>query len=436
MKIHRAYKVELDPNRTQRVLLRKHAGAARFAWNWGLTRRIEEYQSTQRSSRAIEQHRQLNALKKTEYSWLYEVSKCAPQEALRDLDRAFDSFYRRLKLKRQGLCKGPVGFPRFKSKKGNAGSFRLTGHIRVESGRVRLPRLGWIRMKEYGYIPTDRHILSATGSEQAGRWFISILVEEEISVAEATGASIGVDLGVSTLATCSDGRRFANPKPLRRHERRLKRLQRELTRRQKGGKNREKTRLKVARLYYRIGNIRRDALHKTTSAIVAKTKPSQERPAVVTIEDLNVAGMTQDHYLAGAVADASLGEFRRQIEYKADWYGVRLVVADRFYPSSKRCSVCGCVKPYLRLSERVFVCEKCGAVLDRDVNAGRNLAQLSSTVSSTGTHACGEGRLQVFGPVPLEEAGTSPDDPCLCSGERYPGLRRQGEGPERKVDQA
>ena len=298
MEIRRAYKVELDPTEAQRRLLRRHAGAARFAWNWGLARRIAEYQATGKSSRAVEQHRQLNALKKTQFPWMYRVSKCAMQEALRDLDRAF---LRRLELKRQGKYKGKVGFPRFKSKKHTSGSFRLTGSIRVEEGRIRLPRLGWIRLKERGYVPTDRHILSATVKEEAGRWFVSVLVAGEIAVEEAAGPAVGVDLGVNALATCSDGRVFENPRSLLC----LKRLSRELSRRKKGGRNWEKTRKRISQLHYRIGCIRRDALHKATSAIAAKTKPPQERPAVVVIEDLNVGGMLQNHHLAGAVADDS-----------------------------------------------------------------------------------------------------------------------------------
>lgn len=393
MKILRAYKVELDPNNKQRTALLKHAGAARFARNWGLARRIEEYRETGRSSNAIEQHRQLNALKKTEYPWLYEVSKCAPQEALRDLDKAFANFYRRVRLKKQGKLKGPVGFPKFKSKKRGAGSFRLTGSIRVERARIRLPRLGWIRLKEHGYIPIEGiRILSATVSERAGRWFVSAQVEQEIEVERATGPAVGVDLGVKVMATCSDGAVFENPKALRRYKRKLVRLQRELSRRKKGGRNRERTRRKIARLHYRISNIRKDALHKATSAIVAKTKSPSQRPSVVVIEDLNVSGMLKNRYLSKAIADVGFCEFRRQLEYKAAWYGIDLLVADRFYPSSKTCAECGSVKPMLKLSERTFVCEDCGCVMDRDLNAGRNLAQLVSTVSSTGINACGDGR--------------------------------------------
>lgn len=191
MEIRRAYKVELDPNQAQRRQLLRHAGAARFAYNWGLARRIGEYRGTGKSSRAMAQHRELNALKKTAFPWMYEVSKCAPQEALRDLDRAFAAFFRRLGLKRQGKLRGPAGFPRFKSRKRGVGSFRLTGKVVVEDTRIRLPRLGWLRLKERRYIPPGAKALSASVSERAGRWFVSVLVEEEIAPEEATGPAVG-----------------------------------------------------------------------------------------------------------------------------------------------------------------------------------------------------------------------------------------------------
>lgn len=160
MEILRAYKTELEPNNVQRTALLKHAGAARFAWNWGLARRKQEYEETGQSSNAIEQHRQLNALKKTDFSWLYEVSKAAPQEALRDLDKAYQNFFRRVKNGEK------PGFPKFKSRKNGIGSFRLTGTIYVTNTHIKLPRIGWLRLKEHGYIPTDGiHILSVTVSE-------------------------------------------------------------------------------------------------------------------------------------------------------------------------------------------------------------------------------------------------------------------------------
>src|SRR5581483_1753808 len=315
MEILRAYRAELDPNNTQRTTLLKHAGAARFAWNWGLARRKQEYEETGKSSNAIEQHRQLNALKKTDFPLLYEVSKAAPQEALRDLDRAYQNFFRRVKNGGEA-----PGFPKFKSRKNGIGSFRLTGAIHVTETHIKLPRIGWLRLKERGYIPTDGiHILSVTVSEAAGGWFVSVQCKQEIETTQAIGEPVGVDLGIKDLAVISDGTRFENPKPLKKAQGKLRRLQRELSRRKKGGKNREKTRKKIAKAYQRIANIRRDTLHKATSAIVAKTKPDSERPSVVVLEDLNVSGMLANHCLAQAISDVGFAEFRRQLEYKTVW---------------------------------------------------------------------------------------------------------------------
>ena len=381
MKITRGYKVKLDPNNIQRTLLMQCAGTARWAWNWGLGRRKQEYEETGSSSNAIDQHKQLNALKADEFPWLYNYSKRIPQESLRDLDKAYQNFFRRVKNGNE-----KKGFPRFKSRKRGIGSFRLTGAIRVEDGRIRLPRIGWLRLKEHDYIPTEEiHILSATVSEKAGRWFVSVQCQEEIEVTPATGEPIGVDLGIKTMAVCNDGREFKNPKALRKAQRKLARLQRELSRRKKGGQNWKKTKAKIGRLHYRIASIRQDALHKATSSICATTKPDDERPAIVAIEDLNVSGMLKNHCLAKAIADVGMREFRRQIEYKTPWNGEHLFIADRFFPSSRLCPNCGCINSELRLFDRTWICD-CGAAHDRDRNAACNLRDLAiRTLSSRET---------------------------------------------------
>lgn len=372
VEILRAYKVEIDPNNVQRTALLKHAGAARFAWNWGLARRKQEYEETGKSSNAITQHRQLNELKKTDFLWMYDVSKAAPQEALRDLDKAYQNFFRRVKKGGE-----TPGFPKFKSRKNGIGSFRTTGAIHVENARIKLPRIGWLRLKEHGYIPIDGiHVLSVTVSESAGHWFVSVQCRQEIEVAQATGEPVGVDLGIKELAVVSDGQRFENPKALRKAQSKLKRFQRELSRRKKGGKNREKTRQKIAKAHQRIANIRRDTLHKATSDIVAKTKPDSKRPSVVVLEDLNVSGMLSNHCLAQAISDVGFAEFRRQLEYKSVWYGSDLMLADQFFPSSRLCRHCGCINSELKLSDREWTCD-CGAILDRDLNAALNLKSLA-----------------------------------------------------------
>lgn len=404
MQVQRAYKTELRLNNHERTMLRGCAGAARFAYNWGLRQKLDEYQATGRSPHYYELHRRLNALKQGELAWLYNYSKTIPQEALRDLDNAFDHFFRRV---RQGE---KPGFPRFKSRKRGIGSFRVWGSIRVERGRIKLPRLGWLRLKEKGYL--SRHagvkVLSATISERAGRWFIALQVVGEIGERAATGPAVGIDLGIAHLATTSDGRVFANPRALHQSLRRLARLNRQLHRRQPDSHNRAKTRARISRLHYRIACIRQDTLHQTTAAIVAKTKPDNQRPAVVILEDLNVQGMMQNGKLARAIGDVGMAEFGRQMAYKCQWYGSRLMQADRWYPSSKTCSGCGRVQAELPLSQRVYRCPACGLVLDRDLNAARNLARLA-TGSSPECQACGDGEVHSPlspGEVAVNEAGT------------------------------
>jgi putative transposase len=261
MIVNRAYKTELKPNNRQRTCCLRSAGCARFAYNWGLRQKIDEYKATGKSPSAIELHRRLNALKKTDYPWMYDSSKAAPQEALRNLDIAFQNFFRRCKTGEK------PGFPRFKSRHRGIGSFSLTGSIHVESDRVKIPRIGWIRLKEHGYIPTDVKIISTTVSEKAGRWFVSISVEQEIEQPARKPDSVGVDVGVSTLATLSDGSKFENPKPLNQAQKRLRLLQKSVSRKVKGSSNRRKAVRLVQRQHYRISCIRKDASHKSTTAI-------------------------------------------------------------------------------------------------------------------------------------------------------------------------
>jgi len=370
MKILRAYKAELDLNNVQKTDCASHAGAARYAYNWGLSRKKEAFSTGAKTPSAIDLHRELNVLKKTELPWMYEVSKCAPQESLRDLDKAFTNFFRRVKEKKAGK-KVAVGFPHFKSKKNGLGSFRLTGAIHVFEKSIQLPRLGMLRLKERGYLPmSGAHILNATVSEKAGRWFVSVQVEIEISQPDREQKPVaGVDLGIIRMAQVSDGMIFENPRALKSALTKLKRLQRVVSRRQKGSANRKKSVRQLARAHYRVANLRKDALHKVTT-MLTKTK------SAIVLENLNVSGMLRNHHLAQAIADVGMYEFRRQLEYKGAWYGCEVLLADRFYPSTKRCSQCGQVKPEMSLGEREYRCDYCSLVIDRDLNAAINLEHL------------------------------------------------------------
>jgi putative transposase len=386
----KAYKVELNPNNRQRTLLAQSAGCARFAYNWGLDQRIKLYQESKESTDAIKQHKILCSLKKSEFPWMYEVTKCAPQEALRNLDQAFKNFFRRLKEGKK------PGFPKFKSKHKDQDSFKVTtGAVYLTKSSIKLPKIsGAIRLKEKGYIPTEGvKYLSYTISKKAGRWFLS--VNCEIQDNENTDpsrlspeATIGLDLGIKELGTVSDGKVYHNPKSLNKLKRTINRKQREKSRRVKGSCRRRKTVARLQRIHYRISCIRKDTIHKMTSDLV-KTKPIR-----LVIENLSVKGMMRNHKLARSLADASFGEIRRQLEYKAKWYGSEIILADRFFPSSKTCSQCGQIKDDLKLSDRVYRCE-CGLVLDRDLNAAINLKRYGEFPRSLSKQkACGKERSQ------------------------------------------
>ncbi len=400
MLINKAYRYELDPNNIQRSYLAQHAGVARFAYNWGLEQRIAQYKNNQGDDRftdAMKQHKLLNSLKKDLFPWMYETSKCAPHEALRDLHRAFKNFYRGLKTGKK------IGFPRFK-RKGVRDSFRLHGTIRFHERAIQLPRIGKVRIKEKREIYYSGRILSATVRLRANRWFVSVTVEEELPKPQpVTGAPVGVDLGVKTLATLSDGTTFANPRALGRRMRKLRKLSQNLSRKKKASKNREKAKLRLAKMYLRIFNIRQDTLHKVTTHI-AKSHSK------VVIEDLLVSGMMKNRRLARAIADVGFSEFRRQLEYKCQWYGSELVVVSRTFPSSKMCSQCGHRKKELSLSEREYVCEECGMRIDRDLNAALNLVAVSLPETE---NACGEEVRLLADPLDLQRAASMKQEPNI-----------------------
>ena len=396
----RAYKVELDPNNRQTTHLRKHAGAARFVWNWALARRIEEYKTTGKSSNAYSQDKEITKLKQSELSWLYGVSRHTYGTALRNLDVAFKNFYRRCKEK-----KGKPGYPRFKSRHKGYGSFTLYGTFHVAESGIQLPKLGVLRLKQDKYLPMNTRIRSATVSERAGHWFVSVLVQEPIKGVENKGPVVGIDVGLNTFATLSNGQQIQAPKPLLRAMRRLRKTARAHARKKKGSNNRRKATRRLSTLHYNVACQRADFLHKLSTKL-AKTK------SVIVVEYLNVAGMVRNHKLARSITDAGWSEFSRQLEYKTKWYGSTLVKADRFFPSTKRCSACGNVKEAMPLSERVYHCDICGLTMDRDHNAARNL-RWYHTARPAEIQACGED-IRPTGAV-LVEAGTEPSTGILVS---------------------
>ncbi|MFF0522176.1 IS607 family element RNA-guided endonuclease TnpB [Actinomadura nitritigenes] len=392
--VTQAYRFALDPTSRQERGLWSHAGAARFAWNWGLAACRDRYDAEGKWWSGAELHRLWNREKKSDpgLGWWSENSKCVYQEAFRDLDRALREFVR----SRKGVRKGRrLGFPRFKKRGRCRDSFRFgAGAMRCSGRTVTLPRLGTIHTHESTRKLARRlengtaRILSATVSRTAHRWYVSFTVQLDRIVAERhvrPGSAVGVDLGVKTLLTAVDdhGRvtRIAGPKALRTGLRKLQRLGKAHSRKQRGSTNRAKAAKRLARHHARVADIRADALHKATTHLAARYE-------TVVVEDLNVPGMIANRRLARAVADQGFGAARRMLEYKTGWNGGRLVVADRWFPSSKTCSGCGGRKPSLSLSERTFRCDACGLTLDRDVNAAINLRDLAASGAEK-RNACG-----------------------------------------------
>lgn len=363
-----------------------NCGASRWAFNWALAKKKEAFEKKEKIPNNIELHRELNKLKGTEVlPWGFEVSKCAFQNGLVNCDLAFKNFFARCKKK----VKGKKGFPKFKLKKNEKQSFKLDGSIYIsDKNHIKLPRIGEVKLKESDYIPLDAEIKSVTVSSKAGKWFVSCLIEYTTKVATAPiNEVVGVDLGIKVLATCSDGTIYENPKALRKNLKKLKRKQKQLSKKKKGSKNREKAKKKLAKLHNRISNIRKDALHKATSSIVRKNN-------VIVLEDLSVSNMMKNHKLAQSIGDASFYEFRRQIEYKSKWNGRTVIIANRFYPSSKLDHKSGKVNNSLTLANRTIIHDD-GTTTDRDINASINLKNYYlnnlHTASSAEIKVCGEG---------------------------------------------
>lgn len=361
----RAYKYRIYPTDEQKVLLAKTFGCCRFVYNWALKLKIEVYKQEKKSIGNVELTNRMKRELKTEHEWLGKVNSQALQSSLRNLDTAFKNFFRDTHA---------VGFPKLKSKKDRQ-SFQCPQHCVVDFGK------GTITIPKVKDIPAVFHrkfkgtVKTVTISMTPSRkYFASVLVDTDIEELPVTpihdDTCLGIDLGIKSLAVCSDGKTFDNPKNLQRSLDRLKLLQKRLSRKQKGSANRNKARIRVARLHEHIANCRKDNLHKITYAL---THDSQVR--TICMEDLNVKGMMQNHHLAQAVGDTSFGMFLTLLKYKCSWYGVNLIQIDRFAPSSKTCGKCGYVYKGLKLSDRSWICPECGTHHDRDFNAACNIKE-------------------------------------------------------------
>lgn len=368
-----AHKIELKLNNKQRTYFAKAAGVARFAYNWALSEWQKEYAAGLKPSDPS-LRRKLNSIKREQFPWMLEVTKNAPQMAIIQLGQAFKNFF----TKR-------AAYPQFR-KKGVHDRFTLSNdQFTVDASRIRIPHLGWVRMRES--LRFEGKILSATISRRAGKWFASINVEtaQPISFTENENqVAVGIDLGLTQFATLSTGEIILGPKPHKAKLNRLKRLSKSLSRKQKGSANRKKARAKLAKLHYQISNIRNTALHQLTTRVTNQF-------STIVIEDLNVAGMIRNRKLSRSIADMGFYEFRRQLEYKAALKSKRIIVADRWFASSKLCSICAMKNHELTLSQREWRCQHCGTMHHRDINAAQNLEKLavSFTVTACGASADG-----------------------------------------------
>lgn len=349
------HKIRIDPTCKQRVYFACASGTHRFRFNWALAEWNRQYAEGKKPS-GYALLKQFNATYKIKFPWISATHSDCHSRPFADLQTAFGNLFAKRAEK-----------PKFKSRHTSRRSFYVANDkFDIEGKICRLPVIGKIKLREE--LRFDGKISCARIVEEAGEWYLCVAVDVGETPKPRTGDGVvGVDLGIKTLETLSTGEVFENPKPLRKAQKRLRRAQRKVARRKKGSKNRTKQKRVVAGIYARVRRIRQDGIHKMTSRICRENQ-------TVAIEDLNVKGMVKNHCLAQAVTDAAFGECRRQIEYKSALYGGNVVVADRFFPSSKRCSACGVIKETLSLSEMDFICE-CGLRLDRDLNASRNLEQ-------------------------------------------------------------
>ena len=353
--IQKTYKFRLYPNKEQEKMLVNYFGSVRFVYNHFLAKRKEQYEQARKISNYYEQAKELTAMKKTEvYSWLKEINSQTLQHALRHLETAYVNFF-----------KGRTKFPRFHSKK-HGDSFSIPQHFKVESNRIFIPKFkGGIRFAKSQDIHGELRNMTVSVTP-SGKYYVCIMAQVEVDDFEKTNLSVGIDLGLKDFVITSDNDRYSSNKFIKKYSKNLATMQKHLSRKKKGSGSWNRQRIKIARLHEKIMSCRKDKLHKISIDLI-------RRYDVVCCEDLNVNGMVKNHKLAKSISDASWGAFVTMLGYKAKWYGKTLVKIDRFYPSSKICHHCGYIKGDLKLKDREWTCPQCGELIDRDLNAAKNI---------------------------------------------------------------
>ena len=383
----KSIKVRLNPNNKQLTKLFQYAGCDRFAYNWAISREQDNYKQGNKFLSDSELRKEFTQLKKqSEYQWLNEVSNNVTKQAIKDACNTYKRFFK-------GQCK----YPKFKSKKHSTPSFYQDNikiqftdtHVKVESfsmsKKQNKQKLNWIKLCEKGRIPTDCKYMNPRFTYDGLYWYVSVGIEVNDNTTLPSNEGIGIDLGIKDLAICSDGNTYKNinkTQTVKKLEKKKRRLQRSISRNYEENKkgasycktsNIIKSEKELLKLNHRLTNIRQNYLHQTSAKIVKR------EPSFICIEDLNVSGMMKNKHLSKAVQQQGFYEFRRQIEYKTMWNNIPVVIADRFFPSSKLCSCCGSIKKDLKLSDRIYKCE-CGNIIDRDYQAALNLKQYGENV--------------------------------------------------------
>jgi putative transposase len=373
MIINKAYKYRIYPNKEQQVLLEKHFGATRWVYNYALEKKIKTYKETNKGLSRFQLQKDIPILKNNEETrWLKEVNSQSLQYSLLCLDNAFTKFFREKK-----------GFPNFKNKHGKQ-SFTCPQFFSTENNKLFIPKFKkGIKIKLSQEI-IGKQLLCTISKTKTNKYFVSIVTEQEKEIKQkkiSKKTAIGIDLGIKDFLITSKGDRFSNPKFTKKYEMKLANEQIKLSKKKKGSKNREKQKLRVARVHEKIRNSRADFSHKVTRQLVNESQVN-----TYCLEDLNISGMLRNHKLAKSIADVSWYEFVRQLTYKAGWVGKNITHIGRFEPSSKMCSNCGKINQDLQLKDREWVCKECGTKHDRDINAAKNILDFSFYKNETKTN--------------------------------------------------